>query len=76
MLVAPRDAMGMLAVDTTTGKILWQNFFAPSQEILGLANGKLFFYAENDRYWGAVLPRRWHAAFVASGGRAKKRTMR
>lgn len=31
----------------------------------------LFLYAENDRYWGADLPRRWHAAYVAAGGRAR-----
>ena len=31
----------------------------------------LFLYAENDRYWGATLPRRWHAAFTAAGGRAR-----
>lgn len=27
----------------------------------------LWLYAENDRYWGAEAPRRWHAAFAAGG---------
>ena len=31
----------------------------------------LFFYAENDRFWGAAWPRAWHAAYVAAGGRAR-----
>jgi dienelactone hydrolase len=31
----------------------------------------LFFYAENDRFWGASWPKAWHAAFVAAGGRAR-----
>ena len=31
----------------------------------------LFFYAENDRFWGAAWPKAWHAAYVAAGGRAK-----
>lgn len=30
----------------------------------------LWLYSENDRYWGAQLPRKWFDAFVASGGRA------
>lgn len=31
----------------------------------------LFFYAENDRFWGASWPKAWHAAYVTAGGRAK-----
>lgn len=27
----------------------------------------LWLYAENDRFWGAEAPRRWHAAFAAGG---------
>lgn len=27
----------------------------------------LWLYAENDLYWGAEAPRRWHAAFAAGG---------
>jgi dienelactone hydrolase len=31
----------------------------------------LWVYAENDRYWGAALPRKWFAAFVGAGGRGE-----
>lgn len=30
----------------------------------------LWLYAENDRFWGAQAPRRWHAAFAAGGSRS------
>ena len=31
----------------------------------------LWIYTENDMYFGAELPRQWHAAFVAAGGQAQ-----
>lgn len=31
----------------------------------------LWLYAENDRYFGAEWPRRWHDAFRAAGGRSE-----
>jgi CubicO group peptidase (beta-lactamase class C family)/dienelactone hydrolase len=31
----------------------------------------LWFYSENDRYWGRTLPRTWHKAFTEKGGRAE-----
>ena len=31
----------------------------------------IWFYAENDRLWGAQLPRTWHAAYVEAGGTAE-----
>jgi dienelactone hydrolase len=31
----------------------------------------LWLYAENDKYWGAEWPRRWHAAYTMSGGKAE-----
>jgi len=31
----------------------------------------LWIYTENDRYFGAELPRQWHAAYVAAGGQAR-----
>jgi dienelactone hydrolase len=31
----------------------------------------LWLYAENDRYWGAEWPRRWHAAYQKAGGSAE-----
>lgn len=30
----------------------------------------LWFYSENDLFWGPELPRRWHSAFVNAGGKA------
>jgi dienelactone hydrolase len=29
----------------------------------------LWLYAENDKYWGAAIPRQWHRAFAAAGGK-------
>ena len=31
----------------------------------------LWLYAQNDQYWGADWPRRWHQAYTAAGGRAQ-----
>jgi len=31
----------------------------------------IWFYAENDRFWGAKLPRTWHTAYVGAGGTAE-----
>ena len=31
----------------------------------------LWLYSENDKYWGADWPRRWHEAFAKAGGKAK-----
>jgi dienelactone hydrolase len=31
----------------------------------------IWIYAENDRLWGPRVPRDWHAAYVAAGGRAE-----
>jgi dienelactone hydrolase len=31
----------------------------------------IWLYAENDRSWGAKLPRAWHAAYVEAGGTAE-----
>jgi hypothetical protein len=31
----------------------------------------LWLYAENDKYWGSELPRKWHAAYTGAGGRAE-----
>jgi dienelactone hydrolase len=31
----------------------------------------IWFYAENDRFWGARLPRMWHVAYVGAGGTAE-----
>jgi dienelactone hydrolase len=31
----------------------------------------IWFYAENDRYWGPRVPRTWHAAYVKEGGTAE-----
>jgi len=31
----------------------------------------LWLYSENDRYWGAALPKEWFDAFVQAGGKAE-----
>lgn len=31
----------------------------------------LWLYADNDRYWGAEWPRRWHEAYTKAGGKAE-----
>ena len=31
----------------------------------------LWLYWENDKYWGADIPRRWHQAFTEGGGKAE-----
>lgn len=31
----------------------------------------LWFYSENDKYWGRTHPREWHKAFTDKGGRAE-----
>lgn len=31
----------------------------------------LWLYSENDRYWGAELPRKWFSGFVEAGGKAQ-----
>lgn len=31
----------------------------------------LWFYSENDKYWGRTHPRTWHKAFTEKGGRAE-----
>ncbi len=31
----------------------------------------LWLYSENDLYWGSEMPKRWHAAFVAGGAKAR-----
>jgi len=31
----------------------------------------LWLYSENDRYWGAELPKEWFASFVGAGGKAQ-----
>lgn len=34
----------------------------------------LWLYAENDAFWGAEWPKRWHQAFTGAGGNAKLAT--
>jgi dienelactone hydrolase len=31
----------------------------------------IWFYVENDEYWGPTLPREWHAAYIKAGGMAE-----
>ena len=32
-------------------------------------------YWDNDKYWGADIPKRWHQAFAAGGGQAELHTL-
>jgi dienelactone hydrolase len=34
----------------------------------------LWLYAENDVFWGAEWPKRWHQAYVGAGGKAELKT--
>jgi dienelactone hydrolase len=44
-------------------------------EEAGKANGgvtpMLWIYSQNDRFWGASIPRQWHEAYTAAGGKAR-----
>ena len=44
-------------------------------EKAGKANGgttpMLWLYSENDLYWGADIPRKWHEAYTSGGGKAE-----
>jgi dienelactone hydrolase len=35
----------------------------------------LWLYWENDKYWGADIPKRWHQAFTEGGGKAELHTL-
>lgn len=35
------------------------------------ARPMLWLYAQNDQYWGADWPRKWHTAYVKGGGKAE-----
>jgi dienelactone hydrolase len=35
----------------------------------------LWLYWENDKYWGAEVPKRWHQAFTEGGGKAEMHTL-
>ncbi|MCW5656072.1 MAG: dienelactone hydrolase family protein [Burkholderiaceae bacterium] len=35
----------------------------------------LWLYWDNDKYWGAEVPKRWHQAFTAGGGKAELHTL-
>jgi dienelactone hydrolase len=55
---------------------------APAQiERLWRANARtaqvpmLWLYWENDKYWGAEVPRQWHRAFIEGGGKAQLHTL-
>lgn len=41
----------------------------------GVTVPMLWLYWENDLYWGAEQPKRWHRAFTEGGGRAEMHTL-
>jgi dienelactone hydrolase len=45
--------------------------FADAGKANAGATPMLWLYAENDNYWGASIPRKWHDAYVNAGGKAE-----
>ena len=45
--------------------------FADAGKANAGATPMLWLYAENDNYWGATIPRKWHEAYVGAGGKAQ-----
>jgi dienelactone hydrolase len=45
--------------------------FASAGKANAGATPMLWLYAENDNYWGASIPRKWHDAYVSAGGKAE-----
>ena len=45
--------------------------FADAGKANAGATPMLWLYAENDNYWGASIPRKWHDAYVSAGGKAE-----
>jgi len=54
----------------TTGKSCSENQLMLAYGQAGQVNKlpNLWLYAENDGFWGAEAPRRWHHAFAHAGG--------
>jgi dienelactone hydrolase len=48
---------------------LWRDKAASAQVPM------LWLYWENDKYWGAEQPKRWHQAFTEGGGKAEMHTL-
>jgi dienelactone hydrolase len=53
------------------GAFLLGSVFEKSGKANGGATPMLWLYAENDLYWGASLPKKWHEAYVSAGGKAQ-----
>lgn len=45
--------------------------FAQAGKVNAGATPMLWLYAENDQYWGASIPRKWHDAYTSAGGKAE-----
>lgn len=46
------------------------NVFAAAGKANGGTTPMLWLYSENDNYWGPSIPRKWHEAYTAAGGKA------
>jgi dienelactone hydrolase len=45
--------------------------FATAGKANAGATPMLWLYSENDNYWGASIPRKWHEAYTSAGGKAE-----
>lgn len=53
------------------GATLMGNVLAAAGKANAGATPMLWLYAENDNYWGASIPRKWHEAYTSAGGKAE-----
>jgi dienelactone hydrolase len=58
----PRDPCGYTQMGSA---------FATAGKANAGATPMLWLYAENDNYWGALIPRKWHEAYTSAGGKAE-----
>ena len=70
VIFAPRDALGLMAVDSATGKLLWHDPTIPSAEMLGLVNGKLLVVGQGAV--AAVDPEGGKSDLVPPGSRNQR----
>lgn len=47
------------------------NTFAAAGKSNGGSTPMLWLYSENDNFWGADVPRKWHEAYTSAGGKAE-----
>ncbi len=64
---------GGLRVETSASYCSWEKSLADAFESYGRKTTlpSLWFYGDNDSYWGPDLPKGMHARYTAAGGKAK-----